>query len=217
MVTKHICFITAVYGRNYQETYCKPFVSQTIPTNFICFTDNPDVIANGWLIDTNIYHDKTQLDIKRIIKFYKMQWYKIPILQDYEIVVWIDSDIEIISKHTSEIIINKLEKNKIICWHHPLRYGQLQRDAFVSSGLQKYANEDIMKQYQKYIEDGYDDNFFKHLHNLSGACDPNNQHLGVWLTNFIAFLAKDNITHEFLDIWYQEIVNYTTQDRISFS
>ena len=39
-----ICFITAIYG-NY-ELSCKPFIAQTVPTDFICFTDNANIIAN---------------------------------------------------------------------------------------------------------------------------------------------------------------------------
>jgi hypothetical protein len=43
-----ICFITAIYG-NY-ETSCKKFAKQTIDTDFICFTDNKNIINNGWIL-----------------------------------------------------------------------------------------------------------------------------------------------------------------------
>jgi hypothetical protein len=38
-----ICFITAIYG-NY-EASCKKFAKQSIPTDFICFTDNKNIIS----------------------------------------------------------------------------------------------------------------------------------------------------------------------------
>ena len=47
-----ICFITAIYGK--YEKSCKPFVKQTIDTDFICFTDDENIISNGWTIDTKL-------------------------------------------------------------------------------------------------------------------------------------------------------------------
>ena len=49
-----ICFISAIYG-SYEKS-CKKFVNQTIETDFICFTDNNNLISNGWIIDTTPYH-----------------------------------------------------------------------------------------------------------------------------------------------------------------
>ena len=49
-----IAYITAIYG-NYELT-CKPFIKQTIESDFICFTDNPNIPSNGWIIDNNPYH-----------------------------------------------------------------------------------------------------------------------------------------------------------------
>ena len=48
-----VAFITAILGK--YELTCKPFVKQTIETDFICFTDNPNIISNGWIIDTIPY------------------------------------------------------------------------------------------------------------------------------------------------------------------
>ena len=45
-----ICFITVNYGM--YEKSCKPFITQTIDTDFICFTDDENIINNGWIIDT---------------------------------------------------------------------------------------------------------------------------------------------------------------------
>ena len=112
-----ICFITAIYG-NY-EASCKKFVKQTVDTDFICFTNNPSIIANGWIIDTTPYHiqNKSKIDNGRfknsisknkhtfnIAKYYKQAFQNIPILQQYDVVVWLDGTIEIIYDKTSEYI-----------------------------------------------------------------------------------------------------------------
>jgi hypothetical protein len=90
-----ICFITAIYG-NY-ETSCKRFVQQTIPTDFICFTDNENIISNGWIIDTTPYHlinknifdDGTYVNSLtnnkhkfNLAKYYKQSFKSIPILKN---------------------------------------------------------------------------------------------------------------------------------------
>lgn len=52
---KKVAFITAILGG--YEDKCKPFIKQTINSDFICFTDNPNIESNGWEIDINPYHD----------------------------------------------------------------------------------------------------------------------------------------------------------------
>ena len=71
-----ICFITAIFGG--YEMSCKKFVNQTIETDFICFTDNNNIINNGWTIDTTPYHliNKSKIDddtfINSLCKYLKV-------------------------------------------------------------------------------------------------------------------------------------------------
>ena len=134
-----ICFITAIYG-NY-ETSCKKFVKQTIQTDFICFTDNKNIINNDWIIDTNPYHLTNPSNIDNgsfinslrnnkhtfnICKYYKQSFLNIPILTKYDVIVWIDGTIEITYNKTSEYILNNIYTEKIIGWHHEYRNGILR-------------------------------------------------------------------------------------------
>ena len=125
-----ICFITAIYG-GYEKS-CKKFVKQTIDTDFICFTDNNDIINNGWIIDTTPYHlnNKSHLDTNNltnslsnnkhtfnISKYYKQSFSNIPILNKYDVIVWLDGTIEIIYDKTTcipywEVNQIKLKQNK---------------------------------------------------------------------------------------------------------
>lgn len=226
-----ICFITAIYG-NYEKS-CKKFIEQTIETDFICFTDNENIINNGWIIDTTPYHiiNKNEIDndnyinsIKNnkhtfnISKYYKQSFYKIPILQKYDIVVWIDGTIEIIYDKTSEYILNNIYNQKIIGWHHEHRYGILRNEAIASLfdrytstfwNNQKQPYQDVIEQFNYYTSDGYNDGFFKNINN-------DNPHFGVWITCFIAFLHKDKNVKDFLELWYLQTLKYTTQDQIGF-
>lgn len=227
-----ICFITAIYG-NYEKT-CKQFVKQTILTDFICFTDDVNIITNGWTIDTTPYHliNKSKIDDDTFInslsnnqhtfniaKYYKQSFNEIPILDKYDVVVWLDGTIEIIYEKTSEYILNNIYKEKIIGWHHEHRYGNLA-DEVNASYFERYTStfwnnqhqpyQDIGNQYKFYLDDGYTDLFFKNINSHT-------PHMGVWITCFVAFLHKDKTVKEFLDLWYLQTLKYTTQDQIGFS
>jgi hypothetical protein len=228
----NICFITAIYGG--YEKNCKKFIKQTIETDFICFTDNNDIINNGWIIDTNPYHitNKSNIDNNtytnslcnnkhtfNIAKYYKQSFSNIPILQKYDIIVWIDGTIEIIYNKTSEYILNNIYKEKIIGWHHEWRYGILKNEMEDSLTVDKYTSkywngqsqpyQDVSGQYKSYLDDGYKEDFFKNI-------NAHTPHMGVWITGFIAFLHKDNQIKNFLDLWYLQTLKYTIQDQIGF-
>ena len=47
-------------------------------------------------------------------------------MQEYDAIVWMDGTIEIIWDKTSEWILNKIGKEKIIGWNHEFRMGNLK-------------------------------------------------------------------------------------------
>ncbi len=227
-----ICFITAIYG-NYELT-CKRFVTQTVDTDFICFTDNVDILKNGWTIDTTPYHliNRSPLDKDEYInsisnnkhtfniaKYYKQSFNCIPILNKYEVIVWLDGTIEITFDRTSEYILEHIYKEKIIGWHHEFQYGILESEVKASIISKRYTTtilngqsqpyQDVEKQYAAYLEEGYNDEYFKNLNSHT-------KHMGVWITCFIAFLKNDDKVKEFLDLWYLQTLKYTTQDQVGF-
>jgi len=227
-----ICFITAIYGD--YESSCKKFTQQTIDTDFICFTNNEKIINNGWIIDTTPYHilnvnkidDNTYINsicnnkhTFNIAKYYKQSFSNIPRLDDYDVIVWLDGTIEIIYDKTSEYILNNIYKEKVIGWNHERRYGFLSREV-KESNFERYTStywfnqsqpyQDVNKQYQSYLDDGYNDTFFKNINSHT-------PHMGVWITCFVAFLHKDKDVKRFLDLWYLQTLKYTTQDQIGFS
>jgi hypothetical protein len=40
--------------------------------------------------------------------------------------------------------------------------------------------------------------------------------LGVWITCFVAFDVRNDKVKNFLDLWYLQILKYSTQDQIGF-
>jgi hypothetical protein len=226
-----ICFITAIYG-GYEKS-CKPFVKQTIETDFICFTDD-DLISNGWTIDKTPYHltNKSHLDNDTFInslcnnkhtfniaKYYKQSFSSIPILKKYDVIVWLDGTVEIIYDKTSEYITNHIYREKMIGWHHEMRNGILSNEVCASTDVrykstywnnQSQPYQDVMYQYECYLKDGYNYLYWKNLQSHT-------PHMGVWCTCFVAFLNKDEEVKDFLDQWYLQTLKYTTQDQVGFS
>jgi len=215
-----ICFITAIYG-NYEKS-CKKFVKQSIDTDFICFTDNINIFNNGWIIDTNPYHliNKSNIDDDSFInsitnnkhtfniaKYYKQQFKNIPVLQKYDVIIWLDGTIEIIYDKTSEFILNNIYTYKIIGWYHEYHNGDLANEVNASHMVrytstrwnnQNQPYQDIDNQFKHYLEDG-----------MNPKCT-------IYITCFVAFLFKDKTISDFLDLWYLQTLKYTTQDQISF-
>lgn len=227
-----ICFITAIYG-GYEKS-CKKFVQQTVDTDFICFTDNNNIISNGWIINTKPYHltNKSQLDESKYInsicnnkhtfniaKYYKQSFKKIPILNKYDVIVWLDGTIEIIYDKTSEYILKNIYDKKIIGWYHEHRNGVLLSEVKASDGFYRYSStfwngqkqpfQDVVAQYNSYVKEGYSEKFFKNIKSHT-------PHMGVWITCFVAFLQHDEKVDKFLDLWYLQTLKYTTQDQIGF-
>jgi hypothetical protein len=228
-----ICFITAVYGMPDQA--CKPFAVQSVPTDFVCFTDNLRIQSHGWDIDTTPYHvvNKSGLDTDasrvnslsknrhafNVAKYYKQAFVNIPRLQKYEVVVWLDETVEITHPCVSEYLLRHIRDAKIIGWHNDQRNGSLSqevravrsfryRSAFWNKQPQPYQDAD--RQYEHYVADGYTDAYFKSL-------SPHTPHLGVWITCFLAFLQKNPAVARFLDLWYLQTLVHTNHDQIGFS
>jgi hypothetical protein len=228
-----VCFLTAIYG-NY-ELSCKAFVPQSVPTDFICMTDNPNIVANGWIIDTTPYHmtHPSPLDTGKelvnsffnnrhtfnVAKYYKQAFHNIPRLAQYDAVVWLDGTVQIIHDKVSQYILDHIQQARIIGWHHERRFGKLSEEVRDSAGFYRYNTtfwnnqtqpfQDVVRQYQDYLQEGYDESWFRDQ-------EKEKPHIGVWLTCFVAFSMKDPYVVSFLDEWYKQTLKYTTQDQISF-
>jgi hypothetical protein len=225
-----VAFITAIYG-GYEST-CKRYVEQSVPTDFICFTNNRNIQSNKWVIDTNPYHitHRSKIDSGEYInsidnnkhtfnisKYYKQSFYNIPILKQYDVIIWIDGTIAITNPNCAKWLLDNIQQHKIIGWSH-CQNGILKNEVDASN-FGKYSSkfwfgqpqpcQDVIKQYEAYIQDGYDEAFFKSLNHR-------NPEFGVWLTCFVAFDMKNEAVKQFLDLWYLQTLKYTTQDQVGF-
>ena len=225
-----VCFITAIYST--YETSCKKFVTQTIKSDFICFTDNENIESNGWTIDTTPYHylNPSKLDNGNYLnslknnthtfnigKYYKQAFRNIPRLKKYKVIIWLDGTIEITNENVSKYILDNIYDHLVIGWAHEYSNGLLSyqceavkfdpKYADVNWNNQKQPYQDLEKHYKLYLKKGYDEDYFKQY---------NIKNFGTWVTCFVAFLNDDIIDH-FLNFWYLQTLTLSTQDQLSFS
>lgn len=230
--TPKIAFISAIYGP--YEATCRPFAPQTISADFICFSNLENIKANGWTIDRNPYHlthpnpidTGTYLNSLNknkhtfnIAKYYKQSFHMIPKLQAYDVVVWLDGSIEITNPKTAACIIKKIKENPIITMEHPAYQGNLANEV-ASSHFERYTStfwfnqpqpyQDVDAQYQAYIRDGYNEKC------CTRETNPLSGNPGLWMTCLVAFDQHNPNVKNFLDLWYMQTLQYTTQDQIGF-
>ena len=226
-----VCVITAIYG-NY-DSCCKRFENQTIPTDFICFTDNASIKNEyGWIIDTTPYHfvNKSPMDNTcyvnslcnnshtfNICKYYKTAFQNIPRLQHYKAILWIDGSVEIINNKLSEYIVENIDEHKLIAFDLHIRKGSLYAetqeslfDKYLSTSFfnQNQPSQDVIKQYNDYMKLNFNESIFRSVYG--------GKNYGVWLTCFVVFHNHNKQITRLLDKWYHEILTHTTQDQISF-
>jgi hypothetical protein len=102
-----LCFITSIYGNS--ELSCTKYTKQIIQTDFICFTDNANIQKNNWIIDTTPYHNQSNCS-----NYYKQSFRHIPLLHNYDIIVWVDNTIAIIDDCTMDCVLHHISSNKIV-------------------------------------------------------------------------------------------------------
>jgi hypothetical protein len=233
-----VAVITAVFGG--YEVRLHRFAEQSVPTDFICFTDmDHKVSSRGWIIDHTPYHLDVSLPTidtgkyvnslknnkhpMNIGKFYKQFFFVIPRMKKYDHVIWIDGSIRLESPH----IISSLQRvfstghdNGVVAFEHDWRDGSLEKEVRVSGALSKYNStvfngiaqplQDVHSQYQAYVQDGYADAYWRIMR-------PHRPQYGVWLTCFIGF----DMTHPhmllFLQNWYLQTLMFSTQDQVGLS
>lgn len=225
-----IAVITAVFGL--YETTLKKQTKQTVDCDFICFSDSNNIKKNGWVIDNTKYHEtnpahlddgtfinsiKNNTHTFNIAKYYKQNFYNIPVLKKYDFIFWIDGTIEITNRNTIKESIDILSTHFIVSMLHARRQGLLINEVVESEQCKKYTEtfwfnqkqpvQDVRNQFNTYKALGYNPLLFR---------DSNVPNAGVWTTCFIGFNMKNPKTIEFLDNWYLQTLKYTTQDQVSF-
>lgn len=233
-----VAYITAITGA--YEATCKKFPKQTVDSDFICFTDCENIESNGWEIDTREYHYEFPSDVDNnkyknslcnnkhtfnIAKYYKQQFHNIPRLKSYNVVVWVDGTVSVKNNNTSKDLIAHMDEgNLLITCEHRKHRRSLKKEAEMSVSKRlrkpKYASthwngqdqpyQDTIEQYEQYVKNGYTEQYWVNV-------KPRNRYYGVFVTCFAGWDMRNEKTRQFLDMWYKQTLQHTTQDQVGFA
>ena len=173
--------------------YEKPVRSHVIEdgVKYVCFSDNKVSVADGW--EFRKIEGLDHLDNKDKNRYIKMNPHKF--LKDFDISIYIDSNIRIINELAS--IFSRVKKNSdsIFMYEHPFRtctYKELQ--IAVSEGLTAFSK--AKKQYKRYKGLNFPENF------------------GLFEANII-IRKHDRTSQKLMDFWWNEYKNSTKRDQTS--
>lgn len=238
-----VAVITAIIG-NYEAT-AKRFARQTIATDFICFTDRDDIRAPGWIVETAPYHlmaleqeyANNWTNFRNAYtanqhpfnsaKYYKQQFHHIPLLQQYDVIIWIDGTIEINDENMTAkmltLFATKAKDASMIVFEH-IRDADLKMEVSMSMPMPRYTNstylgheqpvQDIAAQYYDYVSQGFTLQYWNQVRKEMKIQD--RKQYGLWCTCFVAWNMKRPEAKTFLDAWAMENRRHTTQDQVSF-
>lgn len=159
--------------------------------DYICFTNNPNVKSDIWKI---IPIKENNLDDNRSAKQYKVLPHKF--LKEYEYSFWIDSTFRIVGSIRKYIY--KYLKNPMLNVMHDDR-DCVYEEFLISATISRYPTAILKKQTEKYKNEGFP------------------THYGLPSAGVIFRQHNNHTIIQVMEDWWDEIMNFTNQDQISFS
>ena len=129
-------------------------------------------------------------------KWFKMQFYRIPRLQRYRWVVWMDGTIELLGANCASFIASA--GYALIGLNFAPRRCSLRLELEPTLLGGKYDDQPVLEQLVRYARAGMPEVY------------------GMWLTSLIVFDLGHAHTRAWLDTWYAETQEWSSQDQLSF-
>lgn len=168
------------------------------------YISDTNVNCNEWKLCNNFtYHinavpSALNNDFNRMYsKYYKAQSINIDIFKTYNYIIWIDASFIIQNINFVNDILKLISTtdNKIFLFEHSQR-NNIKDEYLESYKLQKYKNQDLLRQITKYYKNGYTE--------------------GLYENGFIIYKNCDEIK-ELMNDWWNEIIIYSYQCQISLA
>lgn len=234
--TEKIAVITAIFG-DFEKTV-KPAVKQNVPCDFIVFSDHPVKTVSPWELDTVPYYMFRQFRADydmgnwtnsyerhkhphNAAKYFKQQFFRIPRMQNYTTVIWIDSSFDIVSPSFVTNLLWELgsEQHTVVAYEHPFRYDIVSEtdylsrdDRWKSTTLRGKPQpfQNLSRQLDFYLNEAKFPVHYFRTRNIGYG------HYGLWTSGLTAWNMSRMVTRELLDTWFIQNLNFTTQDQIGF-
>ena len=157
-----------------------------------------------------------------------MNPHRLPELRPFQYVIWLDGTVQlsqplsfplfrpVLEHTTTTTLFEHCAPLHLVGRINQCRHGLLGKEVEISTALADdgdvYEGQDFVRQKKYYLnESGFRERWFK---GESEAMDRPNY--GVWVTCLVILNLRNRDTLRFLDQWWIENTNTTTQDQITF-
>ena len=188
-MASRVAIVTSIIG---ECDTLKEQCEQTIPVDFICFTDQ-DFKSDTWRIVKPLFHPAGLRNNNLKGLYYKLQTHKV--LTEYDYIIYICGSVEIMNPYYAQLYIKDALRTGIANMAHPERKCAYEEMEYCKE-IKKYQGEPIQKQIDFYKEQNFPADW------------------GLWCcTDFIrACTPKIDV---FFDMWWEHLNKYAINDQMS--
>lgn len=157
-------------------------------------------------------------------KIFKTQMHRFVDIEQYDVVVWLDATVLLINPETAHYLVRLVDagRNFITFEHFSSRRGSVAEEV-ASSRFTRYLApsevygpaQDVDGQYAGYLAEGFTEKWWLSEYDAPMGIK-NRPEYGMWVTCFVAYDARSRGTTSFLNAWWAQIVQGSTQDQVSF-
>lgn len=163
--------------------------------DYILYTDNKNIKSDVWKVK---YLDKNEFKgLNNTKKARKVKVLVNKFMAEYDITIWVDSNIEILEN--PENFVNKYKKNNdIVTIEHPARNCIYEEMIAVFYSNRDMDYQTLYNQMRRYSQDDYP------------------RENGLAETNVMLRVKNDKV-NKIMDKWWDEIKEYSKRDQLSFN
>ena len=158
----------------------------------VCFTDDPELQADGWrmVVLPSDLHPRLAAKAPKMLPFDFVKT---------EFAVWIDAAFEITGEGFREFCEQAVVGKDLVVWEHPDLWHRscLYQEAAYCQDWPKYCDWPIREQTEHYRAEGMPEGF------------------GLWACGAIVWRNNDK-ARQFGQAWYEENLRWSIQDQVSF-
>lgn len=180
--------ITGGYDKLREPKFVSPFI------DYVCFTDNAALTSKFWKIK------QIQQDLKNLSNVKKQRLIKVlphKYLAEYDVSLWIDSNISIVGNLKDFFAKYDLSKKFLYTNKHPGR-DCIYREQLAVIRIRKDTFENTNPQIDRYRDEGFP------------------EHYGLAETNIMLRAHKDQRCVRLMNLWGEEILKGSHRDQLSF-
>jgi len=140
----------------------------------------------------------------------------------YDVVVWLDATVVLINPETARHMVRLVDAGRNFITFEHIRMGRISEEVAASRSKKYLAPsevygpaQDVDGQYAGYLAEGFTEKWWLSEYDAPMGIKDRPKY-GMWVTCFVAYDAKSRETISFLNSWWTEIVQRSTQDQVSF-